>query len=263
MARTSRNDDAQTMTRASAVVTGTVVTMACWHRSFSLSARFACLMSVGDGTTSNTFALFYDGVGNAGLANSAAFYANESATNAAHTSTVIADSEWHHYCGMQDESNLVRVYLDGGGKGSAGVGANPAGMNGTWLGGFINGNGFQIDGSIAEAAMWNEGLTDGEVWQLSRGALPWTIRPRALVAYWLPFQDFALENSGKVLDMNPYRPRKNDLTINGSAYPRDWHPPRVKQFLDPKRRYWYAKAPAAGAFAGDDEGLAYVRRFNW
>jgi len=72
--------------------------------------------------------------------------------------------------------------------------------------------GTYVDGSIAEAAMWNVALSDGEVAELATGIRPMRVRPQNIVSYWPCVRDQDYDIVGGY-DMTPI----NSPTI--SAHP--------------------------------------------
>ncbi len=116
-------------------------------------------------------------------------YANSSNTAAAESTSAYSVNTWHHVCGVVANYNDLRVYLDGGNKGTS-TAANTAVVYGnvdtTSIGALVWNNTVSefTSGRVAEAAIWNVALNDDEAAALGDGYAPPLIRPGNLVAYW-------------------------------------------------------------------------------
>jgi len=103
----------------------------------------------------------------------------------ASTTSSFTQNSWQHAAAVFNSLSIggVRVYLDGGNKGTnalAGSGSNGS-FTDTVLGG---GPGNYYDGLLAEWAIWNAELTDAEIAILAKGVSPLLVRPQSLAAYW-------------------------------------------------------------------------------
>ena len=112
------------------------------------------------------------------------------ASSVATSSATLSATTWYHACGVVASDTDRRCFVDGGNKGTASTSVNPnpglfaalkigSRCDDTWFAQKFNGN-------IAEYAIWNVALTDGEIASLSRGIQPIRIRPQNIVFY-LPF----------------------------------------------------------------------------
>lgn len=93
---------------------------------------------------------------------------------------------WHHAVGVFAAANDLRIFLNGGNKGTeVGGSETPAGMDTTSIGVLkMNTLNFYMSGRIAEVGIWNVALTDAEVAILADGFSPLFVHPQNLVAYW-------------------------------------------------------------------------------
>lgn len=174
------NGTTQYLTFATPVITAYPFTMACWFKSSDL-ANDQCLMCLSD-TAGTTNYWFLYAAGSA-VGDPVSFRTN--ADTAAATTVGYQANTWHHAVVVCTSATLREVYIDGGSKGQATTNATPAGLDNTTIGvrtrttndGFMN-------GSVAEAAVWNVALTATEIAQLAAGINPMAIRPTAIVSYW-------------------------------------------------------------------------------
>jgi hypothetical protein len=180
MAR-SFNGTADYLAHAVAVVSDEPLTMVCWFRSASFSA-VRTLMSVGinSGSSSHRWNLRTE---TTRAVEAGAFGA---AFGVAVSTNLSRLGHWHHACGVFAADADRRVYLDGSSKGTNTTSVTVVGPDTTAIGmryGLGTPGGFW-DGLIAEAAIWNVALDDGEAALLAQGYSPLLIRPASLVSYW-------------------------------------------------------------------------------
>lgn len=164
-----------------AVVTTTPFTMACWFRSEDAAASDT-LMFLGDGTTAQYHALQSAG----SIANDPVRVATQGAGfTSADSSTGYTVNTWHHACGIWRTSADRSAYIDGGSRGNGTGDQTPSSIARTSIGRNDHNAPFgHLPGRIAEAAVWDVGLTDREVAALGRGTCPLMVRPESLAAYW-------------------------------------------------------------------------------
>lgn len=94
------------------------------------------------------------------------------------------DTAWGHACAVFTSTADVSVFFNGGNEGTGTGRANEA-WNRTTIGcGARSALDGLFNGRIAEAAIWNAALTNGEVAILALGYSPLFVRPASLVAYW-------------------------------------------------------------------------------
>jgi hypothetical protein len=167
---------------------GVPLTMACWFNPVNVTAYMNLMCLNRSGSGDHYFVMAADGA----TAGDPIFIeeANNSTFQGASTSAGFTANVWHHACGVFSADNARAVYLNGGSKGTGAGNVSPAPssinqivLNQYRGGGDPTGSGV-LNGSMAEAAVWNAALTDDEVLALSRGYSPRLVRPASLVAYW-------------------------------------------------------------------------------
>jgi hypothetical protein len=105
-------------------------------------------------------------------------------SNGASTSITYPTSTWFSGAAVFSAANSRAVYLDGGSSGTnttntASTGLTRIGIGALIVGGIVD----YADGDIAEVAIWNVVLTDGEIASLGKGFKASRIRPQSLVFY--------------------------------------------------------------------------------
>lgn len=176
MSRSFVASSTQHITRDSAPLSAYPCTLACWFKPDNTTTDND-LVFIGDKDNSDRFfsiearsvGIVRARVGNVGNAG---------------TTTSWTEDTWNHACGVFTDENNVDAFLNGGGKGTV----NPGGMTLTFdrvsigrLGDSSPSN--HADADIAEVAIWDVALTDGEVKTLAAGKSPWQVRPESLVGY--------------------------------------------------------------------------------
>lgn len=144
------------------------------------------------------------------------------------TSTTWSTNTWHHACGVWTSATNRTAYLDGGGSsGTSATSCTPTGLDTTCVGYAKRATDINhVSGKVCHAAIWNIALSADEVARLANGALPNTIRPEAIVAYW-PLVD----------DDNDYYGNYNlteagNPTFSTTDYPDVWQPTKGQYVND-------------------------------
>lgn len=144
-----------------AVVTAVPVTFACWAYQLGAAASLG-FMSIGHTTNSNGWILSLNSSKPTFISSNSAGSSTPSAT----TTNAMPTGQWVHLAGVSSAAASRAVYMNGpANKGtnttSVTVGAT---MNRTTVGSNYNtgGAGSFMNGFLAEAAIWNVALTDGE-----------------------------------------------------------------------------------------------------
>jgi hypothetical protein len=158
------------------------------------------------------------------------FINNASATNGAIGTTTFASGQWYHVAGSFDTATL-RAYVNGSIDGTKTLGFTPINTNSQNLHlgfsqtGDSSGN---LNGNLADCAVWNIALSASEIKALATGARPNNVRPGNLVAWW-PLD--GLQSPEEDLSGN-----KNNGTLTGTAAafgpPYAPFAPRWPQWLD-------------------------------
>lgn len=176
----------------SAVVTAYPFTMACWFYADSLSSA-RTLMCVGPASAAAAQQRIYASSTEVG-ANSEGGGTNANATTTAAPSA----SVWTHAAGVFVSATDRRAFINGGSKGTNATSvAFSTAINRTVIAQRLRSNVYAqgMDGRLAECAIWNEALSDDDVYSLSRGYRPSLIRPDSLVMY-VPMIRDVLDFSG-------------------------------------------------------------------
>jgi len=176
MARTFLKSSSDYLTVASSAVRGAPLTVACFIRVDAL--QFHAAMSVDNGGSH----AFFLGVNNAGQATAQINAPGAGGFAQATSTAAIGAGTWHHIAGVYRGPALREAYVDGRGKGTDTTSVVPAGASRTELG-RIAGFATYLDGALAEAAIWNHGLSEAELRGLALGVSPGLVRPGALVFY--------------------------------------------------------------------------------
>ena len=178
-------DDAssQYLEASSAVLTGSILTMACWARPDDISGP-RILMALNDASSEDNYhSLGLEGgfpiARTRGTGNADAIHATAPTLNT-----------YQHYAGVWSGAASRAIFLDGINKVTDATSETPAGIDTTAIARLSTLTpGSFWSGRVAEAAIWNVALTDAEITQLALGVSPLLIRPDNLVAYWPIFTD--------------------------------------------------------------------------
>ena len=110
---------------------------------------------------------------------------DSSFNDALDTTTGYSIGTWHHALMVMVSNTSVKVYIDGGSKGTSGVGVYPN-ANRTTIGALNNGGVFQdyFSGYLADLYIYNYNVSDADAALLATGISPILHRPDNLVAYW-------------------------------------------------------------------------------
>lgn len=180
----------------SAVVTAYPFTMACWFYVDSLATGRTLLCFGPSGATATTQRI--------GLNSTSVFAQSENAGTAESASTTVAPTTgvWAHAAGVFAGNTDRRAFLNGGSKGTNTVSVTfSTAINRTVIAQRLRSGTYSLgmDGRIAECAIWNEALSDDDVYSLSRGYRPSLIRPENLVLYVPLIRDVLDLSDGKTL----------------------------------------------------------------
>lgn len=175
----------QYLLRGTIPVSGVPLTMACWFNPNDVTSGRVLMCIADGGDNTNYFDLRASG-NIAGDPVRCMTY-SVAANGLADTGNSYVASTWQHACAVFADTDDRSVYLDGdsGNKGTDSTDVTPAGLDRMSIG--VNCRLALVayfDGSIAEAAIWNEELSDDEVASLAAGFSPLLIRVPNLVAYW-------------------------------------------------------------------------------
>lgn len=199
-------------------VTAPPLSMCCWV-NLDASAQHSIIQAGDTASTNNYFLLE---ILNTGVVRAAS--RDSGATVTANTSTTATTGTWHHVCGVYASTTSRAAYLDGGGKGTNTTSNTPTSIDHTTIGINYRNNGTTsqpLDGTVAECAIYDDALSDGDVAQLGKGFAPPCVRPDALVAYY----DMVRVPSATIFD-RWFGASVNNLSIIGS-HGVGAHPPQI------------------------------------
>ena len=184
MARLFSYTSNQYLSVASAVLTTTPMTMACWFYS-THNDLDQTLINISDNTAGQ-----YDGFWLSLAGHAAGDYVRANTYGSGHAYAVTATgytiSAWQHACGVWSAADARAVYLNGANKGTDSGSQTPAGIDITSIGISIFDNSTldtPMNGRMAEVGIWNVALTDAEAAVLAKGISPRSVRPESLVFY--------------------------------------------------------------------------------
>ena len=178
------NGTNQYLSCASASVTATPITIACWFYVTNTTAAHN-LVGLNSANAVDRYALQARGdvAGDPVRAQ-----VNISGTSAnADTTAAYSANTWTHACGVFLSSTSRTAYINGGSSGTNTTSVSPSGINQQSIGAqrFLNNsNGASFtSGRIAEVGIYNVELTAAEILSLARGFTCDKVRPQSLVFY--------------------------------------------------------------------------------
>ena len=151
----------------------------CWVKPDNITARSIAFAMADEAGSANYFLLRISG-DIAGDPIRAAAYNVYAETTSGYSAGV-----WNHACAVFTSNTLRAAYLNGGSKGTNASSMAPVGLDNTTIGCLeLAGTDAYATAAIAECALWDVALTDGDVLTLSKRVSPLLVRPDHLVAYW-------------------------------------------------------------------------------
>lgn len=193
-----------------AVVSAFPCTMSCWLY-LTTTGTAGTPLNIGSTTTSG--GCFGIEVSTAG----AAVARIVGTTSTANTGGTISTNQWSHVCITFISDTSRAIYVNGSKTSFTTTGTLTANLNRTSTGARFNGSttfSSSYNEYIAEAAIWNETLSDEDILALADGVSPRLIRPVAL-RFYVPMIREAQELRG------------NTLTAAGTAVSIVEHPRRI------------------------------------
>ena len=162
--------------------------MACWFRSPDV-ANYQVLMAISNPQDHKSLELMAAG-GASGDPLWAVTRTSPPVSRYAATTAGYGANTWHHAAAVFLAANDLRVYIDGGSRGTSADAVEPSGITTAYVGKvrYSNTDWFHLSGQIAEAAMWD--LTDWDsdaleaaIASMAAGFCP-LFFPLGLAAYW-------------------------------------------------------------------------------
>jgi len=216
MSRLFDDSNTEYLEVAAALVTDTPLTMAAWFNSNDTGTE-QTVISIGQAALHDYFALRLMSWGPI-----RAITFNGAATGAATSTANYSANTWHHICGVFTAEDNRAVFLNGGNKGTNTTNVAIDTIDNTAIGRAAHSNKtWYMSGMVAEAAIWNAALTDGEAAILATGASPLMVRPQSLVFYTPLLRNEDRDIVGG-LSLTP----ANAPTI--ADHPRVWYPGRTQ-----------------------------------
>ncbi len=189
MARFFNDAASQYLELDSAPLTAVPLTMGCWFNSNDITV-LQTLMSIVDKDVNDERVALLMARGDVG---GDPIHANSRTTGTnvnASSSTGFSTNTWHHACGVWASASSRAAYIDGGSKGTETTSVVAQNQDRISIGRYGGSSpGFEMSGSLAEAAIWNVALSDAEVALWAKGFSPLFIQPHNLVAYWPLIRD--------------------------------------------------------------------------
>ena len=184
MARSNTGSTSNYFANSAAPVTAVPLTMVCWFNPANVTADMN-LVSIIDTNGFNYFSL--SAYGAATSDRIAADTGNGTTFPFAQSSAAYTANSWHHAAGVWTSATSRAAFLNGANKGTNSTSCTPGGLNHVNIAayqGASSGVLGPLNGSVAEAAIWNVALSDAEIARLAEGVSPLEIRPESIVAYW-------------------------------------------------------------------------------
>jgi len=233
--------------------------MACWFRA-SDTADYRVLMAVSDPQDHKSLELMAAG-GASGDPLWAVTRTSPPISRYAVTTAGYSADAWHHAAAVFRAPDDVRVYLDGGHRGTIANAVAPSGLSTVYVAKvrYSNTDSFHYSGRIAEAALWDLAAwdldaVDASIAALAAGFSP-ALFPRGLAAYWPLGGVFGPSDDDRSGD--------NDLTAcnapSWAEHPSVLYPSRPRAFVPtlegpaparPPYRAAAGRVAHAGAVAG-------------
>ena len=191
------NGTNQYISRATAPVTVTPLTLACWFNPDLLHNGALC--AVDSFPSSNWFALFANITGKVAASAVGSGSASDATTTANYTI-----GSWNHCCGVFASSTSRTIYLDGANSVTNTQNRTPLSIGETVIGArrFAGAISAFSDARIAEVGIWNDALTAAEIASLAKGMTCDKVRPQSLVFYAPLVRDLIDQKGGLTITNN-------------------------------------------------------------
>ncbi len=158
--------------------------LACWFKASAATTTQALMALSTSGGVGRHVLFAAGGSPGAPLSLSTVNDGGGTVSGACNTTTGYSAGTWFHAAGVLVQSYDRRVYINGGSVGTDSTDVGPITPNRTSIAARYNNTvGAFFDGSIADAAIWDAGLTAAEVGELAAGYSPLFVRPQSLVFY--------------------------------------------------------------------------------
>jgi hypothetical protein len=180
---TKLNGSTQYWQVASAALTGTPLTLACWFRSTTITANQG-MVWIGDGTVNNSYWMLYAGGGISGDP-VCAYSIGGVNSGYAKTSAGYGANVWNHAAGVYHHATSRAAFLNGRYKGTSATSISPPTINRMAAGRDAkSGPGMYFNGSLADVRVYNRALCDAEIMELADPAARWQLY-RPTIRFWV------------------------------------------------------------------------------
>ena len=169
------NNDNRTGSSSLGVTADGPATLACWARR-TTGTTDDFLLAVEDSVNSEWYSIGHEGTDDAQCV-------VRRGNHDFGSSGTVNNTGWNHYCGTFTAADDTSAFVNGGGKVTSSVTRTLTVPDSFRIGGRRNGTTSDLEGDIAEAAIWDVILTDAEIASLGAGVSPMLIRPANLVYY--------------------------------------------------------------------------------
>ena len=186
----------QYLSTASAPVTATPLTLACWFRPTNV-ADTRYILSLGAATANDSHSIYHG-------SSSLFAVSTDTASNQATRSITGLSNTWIHACAVFSANNNRQIYANGtAGTANTSI-RNPVNIAAFRIGSVYFGGaiGFYANANIAEVGIWNAALTADEVASLAKGLTCDKIRPQSLVFYAPLVRNLQDVKGGRVITNN-------------------------------------------------------------
>ena len=177
-------DDAssQYLENDTAPVTAAAFTMACWGNSDDATALQAAMWLGDKDVTNHSWGVAFAG----SVAGDPIRYRiiAGGASVVVDTTSGYTAGTWAHAAGVETSATDHRALINGGSAGSSTTSRAPSGSDRIAIGRLVSSTpGNYFSGLLAEAAVWDEALSDANVALLAKAVSPLLVRPAGLVFY--------------------------------------------------------------------------------
>lgn len=183
---------------SSATLKPTAATYSLWINYSSAPTGYGMLMGNRENAGRSGFSIYLRSTGHL-----AYYVAGTGPTQVDPGTAALSTSTWYNIVCSYDSTNGVKTFVNNSTDGTAAAAGNISQTFSTTFRFGIDDSTQAYAGRIALAGVWNTSLAAGEILALSRGVLPYTIRPAALIGYWpldglqSPEADFSgIKNNG-------------------------------------------------------------------
>lgn len=187
-------------------ITNTPITVSAWVKPDSLGALGGIVTKYHTSTAAQRqWELFHSAAGLPGFGTYSGTVSEVTGANSLRTNV------WQHILGTQDATSLS-IWVNGVRVGTSSSTRSMGSTVATVVIGLYYNNVSGFDGQIDDVAVWDQTLSQFDIYRLSQGESPFQISPHRLRGYW-PLKDYG--TSGQARDYSRY----NETLTAGAALP--------------------------------------------